>query len=333
MADAGRRQKKRKKSRAGKKPGGDGYLVEALLAVVFFLLIALIWSFVSYKQVDQGETNIVASMDEQIEHPDQIFEEEEVRGEASRQKLTALPPLKRIKPKTAIEQKKYSGAPSVAIIIDDLGADTGIVDSLFALNVPVAFSILPHQKYSRSVALNARKMGHVVMLHLPMEPISDSADPGRGALFVDFEDFLIVKRFEENLASTMGIEGVNNHMGSRFTENGPKMRVVLEEIRKRGLFFIDSRTTTGTVAYKTALSMGIPAAERSVFLDNDREVEKIAVRIMELARKALDNGSAIGIGHPYPETVEAMRKALPQLESMGVRIVPVTAILSGAGGQ
>lgn len=308
-------------------------MVEVILAVVFFILVALIWSFVSHKRVDQGETNVIASMDEKIEHPDQIFEEEEVRGEVSPKKLATLAQIKQIRPKSAIKQKQYSGPPSVAIIIDDLGAETGIVDSLFALNIPVAFSILPHLKYSRSVALNARKMGQVVMLHLPMEPKSESMDPGQGALFVDFEDFLIIKRFEENLASTMGIEGVNNHMGSRFTESEPKMRVVLEEIRKRGLFFIDSRTTAGTVAYKTALSMGVPAAERSVFLDNDREVEMIAVKIMELARKALNNGSAIGIGHPYPETVEAMRKTIPQFESMGVRIVPVTAILSEADGQ
>lgn len=330
MADAGRRKRKRKTSRAKKEPGGASYWVEAFLAVIFFVLVAFIWSFVSHKRVDQGGTNVTASMEEAIEHPDQIIEEEEVIGEASPKKLVALTPLKQIRPKSAKRQKRYSGEPSVAIIIDDLGADTGVVDALFALNIPVAFSILPHLKYSRSVALNARKMGQVVMLHLPMEPKSESMDPGRGALFVDFENFLIIKRFEENLASTIGIVGVNNHMGSRFTENESKMRVVLKEIRRRGLFFVDSRTTSDTVAYKTALSMGIPTAERSVFLDNDREVETIAVKIMELARKALDNGSAIGIGHPYPETVEAMRKTIPQFESMGVRIVPITAILSEA---
>ncbi len=330
MAGSGRRKIKRKKSRARKKPTEPGYWVEALLAVVFIALVAFIWSFVSQKRVDQGEVSITASMGDEIERPDQIIEEDSADA-VTPKKLAAPTPLRRIKPQSiAKKPKKYSGAPSVAIIIDDLGADTGIVDKLFALNIPVALSILPYQKYSRSIALNAKKMGQVAMLHLPMEPKSESKDPGSGALLVNFENFLIIKRMEEDFAWTPGIEGVNNHMGSRFTENGSKMRVVMEQVKKRGLFFVDSRTTADTVAYKTALSMGVPTARRSVFLDNDREVEKIMLNIMELARKALDNGSAIGIGHPYRETVEAMEKALPKFASMGVHIVPITALLSTA---
>jgi len=329
MAGSGRRKTKRKKSRARKKQTGASYWVEALLAAVFIVLVAFIWSYVSLKRVDQGEIKVIASMGDEIERPDQIIEDD--TADVAQKKLAAPTPLKQIKPQSIAKKpiNKYSGAPSVAIIIDDLGIDTGIVERLLALDIPVAFSILPHQKYSRSIALNARKMGQVVMLHLPMEPRSESKDPGMGALFTSFENFLIIKRIEEDLTWTPGLEGVNNHMGSRFTESESKMRVVMKQIKKRGLFFIDSRTTADTVAYKTALSMGVPSARRSVFLDNDREVEKISSQIMKLARKALDSGSAIGIGHPYRETVEAMEKALPKFASMGVHIVPVTALLSG----
>jgi hypothetical protein len=116
-------------------------------------------------------------------------------------------------------------------------------------------------------------------------------------------------------------------MGSRFTENDEKMAVVLGEIKSRGLFFLDSKTTPRSVAYKQALDMGLTTASRDVFLDNDRDAKLIEMNILKLAEVARINGTAIGIGHPYPETIEALRNTIPKINNLGIEIVPITALL------
>lgn len=116
-------------------------------------------------------------------------------------------------------------------------------------------------------------------------------------------------------------------MGSKFTEDPELMRIVLEDINRRGLFFLDSRTTPKTVGFKVAQEIGIQTGQRDVFLDNERDVSKIKARIAELIDISHRNGAAIGIGHPHPETIQALREVLPSLRQNGVELVPVSSLL------
>jgi polysaccharide deacetylase 2 family uncharacterized protein YibQ len=116
-------------------------------------------------------------------------------------------------------------------------------------------------------------------------------------------------------------------MGSKFTEDPELMRLVLKDIKKRGLFFLDIRTTPKTVGFKVAREIGLKTGKRNVFLDNERDIPKIKARIAELIGLAHKNGGAIGIGHPHPETFQAIREMLPSFRENGVELVPVSSLL------
>lgn len=220
---------------------------------------------------------------------------------------------------------------TIAIIIDDLGADTEPAKKLTGLNTPIAFAVLPHLKRSREVAEIAHTAGMIVMLHLPMESKWKAVNPGPGALMTTQSEADIVKAVSEDISAVPYAAGTNNHMGSAFTEDAMRTETALREIKKRGLFFVDSRTTPASTAFISASKLRMPAAGRDVFLDNERDKKKIVEQITALARLSLKKGKAIGIGHPYPQTIEALAEALPAVRAMGVEIAPVTELLERGG--
>lgn len=204
--------------------------------------------------------------------------------------------------------------PKVTIIIDDMGYDRPMAQAFLDAGLPVSYSVLPHAPYSAAVAKRARQMGYEVLLHAPMEPKNyPSVNPGPGALLLCMEDQELKQVLHKDLIEVPGVQGVNNHMGSSFTENEQKMSVFLNELKKRGLFYVDSRTTSRTVGLKLAREIHLPAAERSVFLDNDLSTEAIRMQLERLLIMAMHSGSAIGIGHPHPEMLKALKEFCPRM--------------------
>jgi polysaccharide deacetylase 2 family uncharacterized protein YibQ len=110
------------------------------------------------------------------------------------------------------------------------------------------------------------------------------------------------------------------------------MRAVLEEVRNRGLYFLDSRTTTGTIAIQMAQKMGVPALERSIFLDGSRDESYIEGQIRRLLREARESGSAVAIGHLYPATVEVLKRSTGLLQREDIRLVPASELAGFEGG-
>jgi len=217
--------------------------------------------------------------------------------------------------------------PRVAIIIDDLGYDPGRASALCELNVPLTFSVLPGAPYSRRIAGQARQAGHELMLHLPMEPKGyPSVKPGPGALLLTMDQYEIRDTLISDLEDVPGAIGVNNHMGSSFTEDREKMTVVLEVLKERGLFYIDSRTSSDTVGYNLARQLGLPCGRRNVFLDNDLEPKRIEMQMERLLNMATHRGSAIGIGHPHQETLKVLKGYTGRIHS-GFQLVRVTELI------
>ena len=218
--------------------------------------------------------------------------------------------------------------PKVAIIIDDLGYDSKIASSLIQLDFPLSFSVLPCAPFTKRIAAQANKEGCELMLHLPMEPRNfPSVNPGPGALFVSMEEDEMIRILDQNLQEIQGVQGVNNHMGSLFTEDESKMLIILKALKRRNLFFVDSRTTSGTVGFKLAKEIGLPTAGRSVFLDNDLSQKAIKIQIERLCNMARHTGFAIGIGHPHKETLEVLKEYCPRIKSEFC-VVPVSELLS-----
>ena len=216
--------------------------------------------------------------------------------------------------------------------MDDLGRSPYTAELLLAMAQPVTFSILPGEAHAVKVAEMAHAAGREVMLHVPMEPQGyPAANPGSDALFVKYDDAEIRQRFDQLLAKLPHVSGTNNHMGSRFTEDARALAPVMESLQEKGLFFIDSRTTGRSQVPKVANRYGVPTMDRDVFLDNVAEVDAIIREIRRLEGKARRQGMAIGICHPYPETLEALRKELPGLAARGITVVPISTLFLAQG--
>lgn len=217
--------------------------------------------------------------------------------------------------------------PRLAIIIDDLGGDLAPAEALLRLRYPLTLSILPSQPHSAEIAQEVFRRGDQVMLHLPMEFEGNAAKPEAIELRVGMGAGEVDRLLGQMLEAVPHAAGINNHEGSRATTDPALMADVMAVLRHRNLFFVDSRTTAATVAYDAARQAGVRAASRNVFLD-DVETREAILRQLDLAeRDAINDGSAIAIGHPHPVTIAALEQALPQLKARGVRLVFASALV------
>ncbi|AEJ61689.1 protein of unknown function DUF610 YibQ [Spirochaeta thermophila DSM 6578] len=184
------------------------------------------------------------------------------------------------------------------LIIDDAGYSLDQVAPFLSLPFPLTVSVLPGLPLSKEVALKVQEAGKTLFLHLPMEPEGDE-DPGPGALYVSMSWNEIEKVIAEDLASVPGVQGVNNHMGSRFTKDPLRMEWILSILAAGGLLFVDSRTTAESVVRETALRLGVPVMERDVFLDNEQTEAYVEQAFMHAVQIARRRGRAVAIGHVW----------------------------------
>jgi len=224
-------------------------------------------------------------------------------------------------------EKDIVDGPKVAIIIDDLGYQMEIAERIMNLDYPITVSILPFLPYSSTVAQMAREKNKTVLLHLPMEPHNSNVNPGKGAIFSTMKEEEIRNKMTANFLEIPDIDGINNHMGSKVTENREIMEIVLSEIKERNIFYVDSVTSPYTVGYELSREMGIKTAYRSVFLDNEQEIEYIRSQLQLLKNYAIKNGNAIAIGHPYCNTVDVLYEAKNVLRAEGIEIVRLEELL------
>lgn len=211
--------------------------------------------------------------------------------------------------------------PRLAIIMDDLGEDRAAAEAVLALPFSLTASVLPHLPFSYEVAEEAWRRGDQVMLHLPMEAEAGRGTPEASELRVGMTSAQVESALEGMLATVPHAAGANNHEGSRATTDPALMAELMPDLRRRGFFFVDSRTTAATVAYDAAVRAGVPAASRKVFLDDMPERQAVLAQLDLAARDALRDGSAIAIGHPRPATIAALADEVPALESRGIHLV------------
>jgi polysaccharide deacetylase 2 family uncharacterized protein YibQ len=203
--------------------------------------------------------------------------------------------------------------PLLAIVIDDMGDQQQLGEELLNLKLNLSFAFLPYGPHTSEQAELAKRLGREVLLHLPMEPADHRWDPGPGALTLGMDSAERAEVLAQDLARVPLAVGINNHMGSRFTSDRAAMQDFLALVRDRRLFFLDSLTSQDSLGYSLAREMGVKACRRQVFLDNVRDPAKITAQIRELLADAERQGWAVGIGHPYPQTLAALRGAGPEI--------------------
>jgi hypothetical protein len=233
----------------------------------------------------------------------------------------------------AVPPPPLAGRPLIAVVIDDLGVDRRRSEKVVALPPPLTLAWMTYAENLRGITQNARQRGHELMVHVPMQPQSESYDPGPDVLEVGLPIEELRRRLRWGLSRFDGFVGINNHMGSRFTADRAGMNVVMEEIRARGLLFLDSVTTQKSVAPDLARQYGIPFAARHIFLDNEMSVAAVRGQLAQTEAYARKHGVAIAIGHPHDGTIEALAAWLPGLEARGFTLVPLTTIVKQGMGR
>ena len=229
--------------------------------------------------------------------------------------------------RNAVKTAYADERPIIAIVLDDLGLNRRNTAAVNDLPAPLTLAFLPYAGRIQAQTQAAHDAGHELMLHLPMEPLG-SEWPGPDALTTKIDKGEFTKRLIKNLDQFDGFVGINNHMGSKLTADSSRMDAVMQELRKRDVLFLDSKTSARSVAGQVAGEHGVPNTTRDIFLDNVINIEAITRQLELTEHVARQTGSAVAIGHPHGSTIEALRQWLPTLEARGFALAPISAVVA-----
>ena len=311
--------KKRNRTNRRKPAGGKRPFGALLLVVLLIVLVVLLLEQLRERMPAEAPASSSQQMERHKIPPRQEYHpvEQQPYTSSSIDSLRKYP-----------RKKRVHGPGTVAIIVDDMGSSMQEVRALMAIKVPLTFSLIPGLARVRDVAEAARAQGYPVMIHIPMEP---QGYPHQrleaNGLLVAQSNEEIARRMNDYIRLLPQAVGANNHMGSRFTEDRDKMKVVLNQLKAHSLFFVDSRTSPRSVGMELAHGMALDAAGRNVFLDNVQEVGAIRSQLEQVAALARKRGSAIAICHPHKATIQALSAALPEMQKDGINFVGVSELV------
>lgn len=227
---------------------------------------------------------------------------------------------------TSIAGTRRSG--KIALIIDDFGyQDQQEVSGFFSLPFPITYAVIPGLPYSEQIANHLHGLGKSVIIHMPMEALDRKVEQNGFELLIRLPAAEIRSRVRRAVQAVPHAEGMNNHMGSRATTNEALLTALFAELKQSDLFFVDSQTNNETRAFALAGNAGIAAALNDTFLDNFDEPQHIRQKLLYLAEIASEKGQAIGIGHPYANTLKVLNEIGPQLQQQGLDFVLVRELV------
>lgn len=265
---------------------------------------------------------------ETIQQPKDSFKEE-----AAVSKITEMTDEKTEKSvhasKRKILDKIEIKRPLVAIVIDDMGINQKRTKDIITLKAPLTSSFLTYGNHLAALAEQAEHSGHEIMIHAPMEP-KVKADLAPDTLLVDMNEAQIETTFEQmlNKFNQIRVSGINNHMGSRFTEDKTKLGYVMAVLKQQKMFFLDSKTTASSKGKELAEADGVDYAARDVFLDNENDYQYIMQQLEKTEKIAARKGFAIAICHPKSQTFLALQDWLTELENKNIQLVHVSEIVA-----
>ena len=263
--------------------------------------------------------------------PQEQKEEKDSKIADAPQAVEKPPVIKEVKkPKPAAKKviaPPFTGTPRIAIIIDDMGLNAARNTDVVKLSKPLTLAYLPYAPQLEKKTREAKSFGHELMIHVPMQPIKNSMDAGPNVLTVEMDKREIDKALKTVFKSFDGYAGINNHMGSRMTQDPERMAMVMEALKERNLYFIDSKTIYSSVAADVARDSGVAYGERDVFLDHEPTYEFAITALKKTEDIARRRGFAIAIGHPKEGTIKALAEWIPTLKDKGIELVPASELV------
>lgn len=276
------------------------------------------------KTVPAPETADISEPDPQIPPEKQAEKGAEKVVEKDQEKSVSMPEYKR----------PAGGAAKVVIIIDDMGLARSNTRAIMDLPAPLTLAFLPYADNLAEFTKPALEKGHELIIHVPMEPMGSGHSLGPAGLTTRLSEAEFKATLNTHIFPSFdGYVGINNHMGSKLTQNRQAMGWVMEELKSRGLYFVDSKTIGSSVAARVAMENGVPFAERDVFLDHYDTLDSVMKALGELERVAHRKGVGIAIGHPKNHTIEALRRWMPDMAKRGLELVPASAVLHDSQAQ
>lgn len=315
----------------------DGYLQKALEQDeldddnLFRLEDAVVRSEPDVPQPPENDWEKKVAYINEIELPSQViydFYEEKLPEDVidTEAPKNVHPKINGIKIEVSRKPPYFGREPVIAIVIDDMGVSHRRTANISSLDYPLTSSFLTYASNLRPQIAAAERAGHEIIAHLPMEPKA-SMNVSPDVLTVKMNEKQVAEGLNGMLDKFPGIAGVNNHMGSRFTEDAERMDVVMKELEKRGLFFLDSKTTPHSAGEKAAKDNRVRYVSRNVFLDNEDKFDYVMRQLRQTEAIARKNGYAVAIGHPKEQTYNALKVWLPTLKSRNLRLVHLSEIV------
>lgn len=302
--------RKSKPKRKTRKKTHYRWLAPALFGVLVILLAVLIWP--NYSQYDANK-NMKPDMP--------VYEDIQVLP--SQVDVVKVEP----EPPKVMHKKAYQyGAlkqHGIALVIDDVGYDLPALQRVLNLGIPVAIAIIPDAPHAKEAAEMAHQAGHIVMLHMPMEPANPHYRERMDDSFLrgDMSEEVMRKMLLQGLEKVPYAQGLNNHMGSFLTSMPEPMAWVMQFCRDYQLFFVDSKTSSKSVASDVAVSYGLAWGVRRIFLDHSVKAADIQQAWLSAERCAKRQGGCIVIGHPHPETLNFLEKQVTHVKPEMMRVV------------
>lgn len=257
-------------------------------------------------------------------------------GEELRYKFKYVKPEKtekgikiRSEMKTIFINIEYLPKLKLAILIDDVSMRSDTAYDFLKIDKKLTFAAIPFTPNMKKAKKILTEAGFPMILHMPMESIGNSYlnNKTKGLVKTTMSNTEVENSFIAALEDVGEVEGFNNHMGSKFTSNREKMDIVLNLAKKRGLYYVDSRTSRKSIAFDLAKEKKISSYYCSIFLDNKKETEYIKERIKLAVERTKKNGKVLAIGHYHKATAKAILEMLPYIEKQGVELVYVKDVL------
>ena len=327
-------RKKRRSPKKRKKTSFKSSLYKAFAGLAILALLVVAIGFLVYHLAPPEKTSPDLSASKSTQTKKKSLKKKPAFEIFPEEKTPAREPLAKIDiPKSIPKPKPVPSTklPRVALIIDDLGYDKKMAEKFLELDINLTLSILPHSPFQNKIGHLANLKGLEIMLHMPMEPVEyPEVNPGPGTLLSSMTPDELINQLEENLNTMPRVKGINNHMGSKLTAESTQMYQIFSVLKHRGLYFIDSRTTSDSLCKPSARLFQVPFAQRDVFIDHYQKPDFIRKQIKELIRIARENGEAVGILHPHSTTYRILQEMLPDLQNQ-VELVPASKIVHPVG--